>query len=287
MIFKKYLEKAAKEKWAIGQFNISTTEALKGVFVAAAKLKSPIIIGTSEGESQFAGLKETAWLVEFFSEKFKIPAVLNLDHGHSLDYIKEAVKAGYKAIHFDGSKMPLKKNIEITRKVVEYCQPRKVIVEGEVGFIGGSSSVLEKIPKFNEKDLTDPEEAREFIEKTKVDGLAVNVGTLHGLAIKEGNPRVNLKRLTEIREKTKGKVFLVLHGGSGTPEKDIKQALGIGIAKININTELRIAYTNSLRSALKENPKEVVPYKYLPQTVKAVQEVVEKKIKLFKSYNKI
>lgn len=284
MTFKKYLTKAAEENWAIGQFNISNQEALKGVFNAAVKLKSPVIIGTSEGESRFIGLREAAWLVDFLAKKTGVPAVLNLDHGHSLDYIKEAVKAGYGAIHFDGSKMPWQKNVEITQRVVKYCHRRGVIVEGEVGFISGTSSLLKNIPEMKERDLTDPEKAGQFVEKTGVDGLAVNVGTLHGLSVHGVNPRINLTRLAEIKARVGRKAFLVLHGGSGTPKEDIKKALDLGIAKININTELRIAYTDSLRKFLKKNPEEVVPYKYLPQAIKAVEKTVESKIRLFKSH---
>jgi ketose-bisphosphate aldolase len=286
MELRKYLKKAQKEKWAIGQFNTSTFEALSGIFEAAKKLKSPFIVGTSEGESKFIGLERIVALVNSFKKETGLPVVLNLDHGQSLDYIKKAIKAGYKAIHFDGSCLPFKENLKLTKKIAEYCHRRNVIIEGEVGFISGSSEILKKMPKIKKQDLTDPKQAEIFIRETRVDSLAINIGTFHGMKTCDGNPHINLERLKEINKKIGDKAFLVLHGGSGTPEKDIKSAIRLGIAKININTELRVAYTNSLKKAFKENPKQATPYKYLPLVIRAVQGVVEKKIKLFQSDNK-
>ncbi len=278
---------ARKEEWAIGQFNISNLETLRAIVQAGQNLESPLIIGTSEGESRFLGLRQAVALVRASKEETGLLLLLNLDHGKSFDYIKEAADAGYDAVHFDGSKLPLEENIEIAKKVVEYCHKRKIIVEGEIGFIQGSSEVLEKIPEIKEEDLTDPEEAEKFVRETKVDSLAVNVGTFHGIDASGKNPHINLERLEEIRKKIGDKTFLVLHGGSGTPEEDIRKAIKLGIVKININTELRLAYTSALKKAFEENPEETTPYKYLPQAVEAVQKVVENKIKLFGSVKKI
>jgi len=277
---------ARKEEWAIGQFNISNLETLRAIVQAGQNLESPLIIGTSEGESRFLGLRQAVALVRASKEETGLLLLLNLDHGKSFDYIKEAADAGYDAVHFDGSKLPLEENIEIAKKVVEYCHKRKIIVEGEIGFIQGSSEVLEKIPEIKEEDLTDPEEAEKFVRETKVDSLAVNVGTFHGIDASGKNPHINLERLEEIRKKIGDKTFLVLHGGSGTPEEDIRKAIKLGIVKININTELRLAYTSALKKAFEENPEETTPYKYLPQAVEAVQKVVENKIKLFGSQNR-
>jgi len=287
MTIRDYFKKAQKEKWAIGQFNISNLETLRAIIKAAQNLKSPVIIGTSEGESKFIGSKEAVALVGSFRKEYKLPVFLNLDHGKDFDYIKEVIDSGYDAVHFDGSKLSLKENIEMTKKVVEYGHKKKVFVEGEVGFITGASEILKEIPEIREEDLTSPEEALEFIKETKIDSLAINVGTFHGMGVSGKDPNINLKRLKDIKDKVGEKVFLVLHGGSGTQEKDIKEAIELGIVKININTELRAAFTNALGESMKDKPEEITPYKYLPEAIEAVQKIVEDKIKLFGSINKI
>jgi len=283
----KIFKEARKKRFAIGQFNISNLETFQAIIKAGQNLKSPLIIGTSEGESKFLGLKKVVALVKAEREETGLPLILNLDHGKSFDYIRKAADAGYDAVHFDGSELPLKENIKIAKKVVQYCHKRKIIVEGEINFIKGSSKILKKIPEIREKDLTDPKEAQKFVRETEVDSLAVNIGTFHGLDASGRNPHINLGRLGEIRKKIGDKAFLVLHGGSGTPEEDIKNAIKLGITKININTELRVAYTEALKKTLKDNLRETTPYKYLPSVVEAIQKVVEKKIKLFGSANKI
>ncbi|MDO8424876.1 MAG: class II fructose-bisphosphate aldolase [bacterium] len=283
----KILKEAQEERWAVGQFNISNLETLRGIVQAGQNLKSPLIIGTSEGESAFIGLRQVSILVESLREETRLPIFLNLDHGKTFEYIKEAIEAGYEMVHFDGSKLPLAKNIEITKRIVEFCQKKGVSVEGEVGFIPGASQVLESAPEIKEADLTNPDDALKFVRETKVDRLAINIGTFHGIESSGLNPPINLLRLKEIKEKVGDKAFLVLHGGSGTPEEDLKQAVKSGIVKININTDLRLAFTDALKKSLKQNPKESAPYKYLSQAVEAVQRVVENKIRLFGSVNKI
>jgi len=287
MTIRDYFKKAQKEKWAIGQFNISNLEALRAIVKASQSLRSPVIIGTSEGESKFIGLREAVALVSSFRKEYGLPIFLNLDHGKDLDYIKEVIDSGYDAVHFDGSKLGLEENIGITKKVVEYGRKKKVFIEGEVGFIKGTSEILKEIPEIRDEDLTSPEEALKFIKETKVDSLAVNVGTFHGMGVSGKDPKINLKRLKEIKDKLGEKVFLVLHGGSGTQEEDIKEAIELGIVKININTELRSAFTNALGKSMRENPEEIIPYKYLPEAIAAVQKAVEDKIRLFGSANKI
>lgn len=253
----------------MGQFNFSSLEVLKAIISAAAKLRSPFIAGTSEGESRFlGGPKQVVSLVKVLKGKTGIPFFLNLDHGQSLDYIKEAVEAGYSSVHFDGSKLPLKENIALTKKVVQLARKRRVMVEGEVGVIGG--------------DLTEPEEAEKFLRETRVDSLAVNVGTWHGKGKKTG---IDFQRLADIKKIVKN-VPLVLHGGSGVPPAHIRKAIRGGIAKININTELRTAFTAALKKQLAERPEEVTPYKYLPEAILAVERVVGEKIKLFGSRNR-
>ena len=269
---KDYFRIAGKNGWAIGQFNFSNAEILQAIIQAAQKLRSPLILGTSMGECEFFNPQKAVILAEFFRQKTGLPVFLNLDHGKSLDYIKEVIAAGYQAVHFDGSDLPLKKNIETTKKVVAYAQKRNILVEGEVGVIGG--------------ELTNPQDALDFVRQTGVDSLAINIGTLHGINKSGQNPPINLKRLVEIKKKV-GSIPLVLHGGSGTPLKDIRAAVKLGIVKVNFNTELRRAFTNSLKLSFEKNPTEMTPYKYLPQAILSVQKIVEEKIKLLNSVNKI
>jgi len=280
-----YLKKAQRECWAIGQFNFSTLSQLKGIIEAAKKMRAPIILGTSEGESKFLGLRQAVTLRNVFQKETGLSVFLNLDHGKSFEYLKEACDSGYEAVHFDGSKLPIEENIEKTKEVVKHAKKFGILVEGEVGVIGETSKVYEEFG-LKEEDLTNPEEAEKYIKETGVDSLAVSIGTFHGIMVRGENPRINLERLKEIKERT-GDKFLVLHGGSGTPEEDIEKAIELGIVKVNINTELRLAYTNTLKKVLEENPKEIKPYKYLPEVIEAVQKVVEEKIQLFGSSNKI
>ncbi|MFA5355669.1 MAG: class II fructose-bisphosphate aldolase, partial [Candidatus Paceibacterota bacterium] len=252
-----YLKRAKREGWAVGQFNVSNLETMKAVVAASEKEKSPVIVGTSEGESSFLGLKEAVALVKVFKEK-GVSLFLHLDHGKTFDYIKKAVDAGYDSVHFDGSKLPLKENISITKKVMAYCKKRGVQVEGEVGSIGGSSTVLKEIPKLS---LTEAKEAERFVKETKVDSLAVSVGNFHGVS-SSGNPEIDFLRLKEISKAVKD-TPLVLHGGSGIPGQSIKKAIGLGMSKVNVNTDLRVAYTETLRDVLKSG--EIVPYKYMPR----------------------
>lgn len=287
MTLKHYLKKAQKEGWAIGQFNFSTLEQLRGILAAAAKLKSPVILGTSHGESQYLGIKEVVALVEISKVKYGVPAFLNLDHAKDFECIKEAIDYGYPAVHFDGSHLPLEKNIEYAKKVVDYAHKKDVVVEGEVGAIGTESSkIYKKEFKIKESDLTNPDDAQRFIKETGADSLAISIGTFHGIEVSGKNPRIRLKRLEEIREKIRS-TFLVLHGGSGTRNSDIKKAIKLGIVKININTELRIAYAKGLGKNFKKKKMEIAPYKYLPFAIEAVQKKAEEKIKLFGSDNRI
>ena len=283
---KYYLEKARKERWAIGQFNFSDFTQMKAILAAAERMKSPVILGTSEGESKFFGLQEAVALRDVLRGKTGVPVFLNLDHGKSFEYLKEAIDAGYDAVHFDGSELPLEENIKITKEVIKYAKKKGVLVEGEVGRIGTDSSKLysEKF-EIKDEDLTKPAEAKEYVEKTKVNLLAVGIGNFHGIVISGVCPNLMLSLLKEIREKTGG-IALVLHGGSGTPEDDIKEAIKTGIVKININTELRLAFAGNLRRFLDDNPDEIVPYKFLAEAKNSVEKVAERKIELFGSVNK-
>ena len=280
------LEKAQINQYAIGQFNVSTDEQITAVIEAAKNLNSPIIIGTSEGERDFIGIEQIVALVETWQKDANLPIILNADHCKTLESAKQVIDAGYNGIHFDGSELSFNKNIEITSRIVEYAKSvnKNIIVEGELGYLPGGSDIHGEI-KINLKDLTVPEEAKDFVQKTKVDSLAIAVGNIHGMRANALDPHLYLERIKDIK-KAVPNVFLVLHGGSGTPENDLREAIKLGIVKININTEIRLAYREALKNFLEENLSEVKTYKILFPAMEAVKKVVENKIILFGSQNR-
>ena len=287
------MEKAQINGYAIGQFNISTDEQITAAVEAAKKLHAPIIIGTSEGERDFIGVDQAVALVKTWREETlptgrqaELPIILNADHCKDFNSAKEVIDAGYDSVHFDGSKLPFKENIEITKRVVEYAKSvnPSIVVEGELGYLPGGSDIHKEVT-INISDLTEPEEAEEFVKKTGVDALAVAVGNIHGMKAEGYDSHLYLNRLKEIR-KIVPNVFLVLHGGSGTPRDDLKKAIELGVVKININTEIRVAYRNALKQFLEANLDEVKPYKILSPAMEAVKSVVMDKIKLFGSENR-
>jgi len=281
---REYIKEAEKKEVAIGHFNISNLEALHGIYNAAKKLNLPVVIGLSEGEESFVGKEEAVALIRAIREKDNYPIFLNADHHYGFDSIKLAVDAGYDSAIIDAVKLPLEENITLTKKCVDYAKSlnREVLIEAELGFIGTSSKLLDEIPEgVSEVTMTKPEDAKYFVEKTGIDLLAPSVGNVHGM-VKGGNPRLDIKRIKEIRE-TCG-VPLVLHGGSGISDEDFTNAIKAGISIIHINTEIRVAYREALEKYLKENPKEVAPYKILQPAVDAIEKVVEARLKLFNHY---
>ncbi len=281
MKIKSILKKAEKEKKAVGQFNFSDYSQLKGIIAAIQKTGYPAILGNSEKEADFIGLETAVALRDLFRKQNKISVFLNLDHGKSEFIVKKACRIGYDMVHFDGSSLSLKENIKRTKKIVRYARKYNVLVEGEVGVLGTESSKLYKEDfKIEEKNLTDPKEAEIFVKETGIDYLAVSIGNFHGMKIKGKNPKIQIERLKEIKKRI-GNKFIVLHGGSGIPDSDIKKAIKEGIVKININTEIRKVFTEKLRETLNSNKEEIVPYKYFPPVINEVQKKVENKIKLF------
>ena len=283
---KYYYQKARKEGWALPQFNFSCAEQLQGIVQAAVRLKAPLLVGTSEGDSGFLGKAQAVALVGAHRKETKIPIYLNFDHGKSLESVKEAIGAGYDAVHFDGSSYSFKENVAITKRVVVLARKRRIsVVEGEFAEIPGKHSTFHKgkAPKLGKDSFTDPKEANEFVEKTGVDSLAVLIGTVHGMYAE--NPRLDIERLREIKKHAT--CFMVLHGGSGTPSQDLLRAVKTGVVKVNISTELRGAFINTLRATLKEMPNEITPYKILPKSVEAVQKVAEHHLQFLGSANKI
>ena len=281
------MEKAHIGRYAIGQFNVSTDEQITAIIEAAKNLNSPVIIGTSEGERNFIGVEQIVALVNSWQKETDLPIILNADHCKTFESVKEAIDAGYDSVHFDGSELPFDENIYITKRIVEYAKSvnPNIIVEGELGYLPGSSEIHGEV-KINIKDLTIPEEARDFVRKTGIDSLAIAIGNIHGMKADATDPHLYLDRLEDIR-RTVPNVFLVLHGGSGTPENDIREAIKLGIVKININTEIRLAYREALKNFLEENLDELKTYKILSPAMEAVKKVVENKIILFGSKNRV
>lgn len=292
MLPREVLKSAQMGKYAVGSFNFSTAEILKAIVLAAKELNAPIIVSTSEGEANFVGIREAAALADAWRAATKLPIILNLDHGKDMEIIKKAIAAGYNAIHFDGTKLAYEENVRQTKLVVDYIRSaektfdRQIIVEGELGYLRGSSALHHELLEIKEEDLTGPEQAKDFLEKTGVDSLAVVIGNAHGIFLKN-EEKLNLLRLQEIKSEIGNNAFLVLHGGSGISTDDIKKAIGIGIVKVNINTELRIAYKDALEEELEKQPEETTPYKIMQPSFEAVKKVVEDKIKLFGSGGKI
>ena len=273
-LLKYFFSKAKKEKWAIGQFNFSTLEQFKAIINVAKRLKSPVILGTSENEANFFGLEEAITLRNLYRKRFPY-IYLNLDHGKDVNLIKKAINLGYDCVHFDGSGLDFQENIKITKKIVKYAHKKGCLVEGEIKSIQGSSEVHNRLPK--EILVEDIEKAKEFVKKTEVDSLAINIGNLHGVYTKP--IRLNINHLKEIKKVIP--VFLVLHGGSGTSKKDIKEAIKNGVVKINVNTELRKAWRENLEKSLKKHKETIKPYNILPEVILRIEKVIEKKIKLF------
>ncbi|KKT22631.1 tagatose-bisphosphate aldolase [Candidatus Wolfebacteria bacterium GWA1_42_9] len=288
MSLREVIKDAESRHVAIGHFNVSDLAALKGIFLAAREINIPIIIGVSEGEREFIGTRQVADLVKSLRNEFDFPIFLNADHTHSLDKIKEAVKAGFNAVLFDAGQKSLEENIQLTKEVINFVksynasQKTDVLVEGELGYIGGGSVILERIPEgvtIKKEDLTQPEEAKRFVLETGIDFLAPAVGNLHGMFADAPDPNLDIERIREIKEAAG--VPLVLHGGSGISGDQFKLAIGAGISVIHINTELRVAWKRGLDLAFLSHPNEIVPYKILPEAVHEIEKVVLDKLRIF------
>lgn len=278
------LEKVDSDRVAIGHFNISDLVTLKAVFDAARDLKVPVIVGVSEGERQFMGVRQVAALVKSLREEYDYPIFLNADHTHSLAKALEAAKAGFDWIVFDVSTLPFEENVRQTKSAVEALKGLRpdILVEGEIGDIGSGSEIHEKAPDLK-KGLTSPVEAKQFVEETRIDTLAPAVGNMHGMlesmVAGETRKRLDIERIRAIKSATR--IFMTLHGASGTEDDDLRAAIAAGITVVHINTEVRLAWRRGFDAALKEQPDEIVPYKLLPPVVQSVKDVVTARLVLF------
>ena len=278
------LQKAQQSRKAIGHFNISDLALLKAVFAAARELNVPVIVGLSEGEREFVGVRAIAAVVRSLRDEFDFPIFLNADHTHSLAKGLDVAKAGFDSIVFDMSALPFEENIRQTKQAVAALKTihPAMLVEGEIGDIGTGSEIHEQAPDLS-KGLSTPEEAKHFVQTTGVDILAPAVGNMHGMLKSmvrgETKKHLDIARIAEIKQAAQ--VFLTLHGGSGTDDQDFRKAIAAGINIVHINTELRVAWRKGLERGLAEHPDEVVPYKILPPAVDAVKEVVLSRLRLF------
>ncbi len=285
---KQFFEEAEKKRYAIGQFNVSTADQMRAIMKVVKELRSPVIIGTSEGECAFIGARQAVKLCEAYEEA-GVSVILNADHTYkdvkdikNLDTIQALLDAGYNSIHFDGSVLPLKENVQWTKQVVVMCKEKDlgISVEGELGFLPGASQISQEKVEIKPEYLTNPKQALEFVEATGIDRLAVSVGNSHGISFQED--RLDIDRIAAIKKAVGSRAVLVLHGGSGIPDEQIRAAIERGIRKININTELRVAFHDALKATLVGSD-QTTPYKFLPPAMDAVARVVEGKIKLFGS----
>ncbi len=282
MTYSEIIKSAREQKKAIGHFNTSNLEILKGIIEAAKELSVPVIIGASETERDFIGIPQIVALVKTYKDQ-GVTVFLNADHTYSFERVKEAVDAGFDSVIFDGAKLSLDENIRITKQCVDYVKSKypNVLIEGELGYIGTSSKLLDTIPEgasVGDKMLTTPEDAKRFVEETGVDLFAPAVGNIHGMLKDMSDPRLNIGRIKEISEVVG--VPLVLHGSSGNNKEDIQNAIENGVAIVHMSTEIRVAYKNALKRSLNESD-EVAPYKLAETAVLAVKDLVKEKIQIF------
>ena len=265
--------KKAKKGQAIGHFNVHNTEFIQGIVAGAEKMQVPVILGVTEPPLKYMGIEYAVSAAQTASEVNSIPICLHVDHGRDLDLIFEAIESGFSSVMYDGSLLPIEENIENTLKVVNKAKPAGVSVEAELGKLKGIEDGIES----QNNDLTDPEQAQYFVEKTNIDALAVAIGTAHGFY--DGEPKIDFERLKAIKKVID--VPLVLHGGSGVPDSSVRKAISIGIKKANVGTALKAASANAIKKVFAENPEEIEVVNYMDAARKAITEKVIEKIKLF------
>ena len=272
------LQAARNGGYAVGAFNLNNMEISALIVEAAEEERSSVIIQASQGALKYAGIEYIAGLARIAAEKATVPVALNLDHGTSFSQVVQCIRHGFTAVMIDGSKLPFEENIAIVQKVVEVAHPNNVSVEAELGKIGGVEDDI--VVSDREATFTDPDEAAEFAERTKCDALAIAIGTAHGLY--KGEPKLDFERLREIRRR---RMPLVLHGASGVPDHAIAIARQY-VSKINIDTELRVAFSKAIVDHLKEHPNEIDPRRVIGPAKAAMKEVARAKMRLFGSAGK-
>ena len=277
---KDMLEKADNGKYAVPHFNINNLEWTRFILEECENLKTPVIIGVSEGGGRYmGGFKTVADMVKNLISYLNItvPVALHLDHGSSYESCVDAIDSGFTSVMIDASKHSIEENIKITKQVVDYAHAKNVTVEAEVGAIGGEEDGVA-----NELAYAKVEDAVKLVQETGIDFLAPALGSVHG--IYKGEPKLDFERMVKIHELVK--LPLVLHGGSGIPDELIKKAISCGICKININTELQIAWGVGVRKFLNEDNKVYDPRKIIKSGENSMKEMIKEKVTLFGSDNK-
>ena len=278
------LTELEKQGAGLGHFNVSDLVTLKAVIAAAADTGFPVLVGASEGEREFFGARQLAVVVKSLREETGLPVFLNADHTHSLAKALEAANAGFDSVGIDFSALPFDQNVARTTEAVQAIKAVNpaILAEGEVGDIGTGSEIKD-IAQGDFKNLTTPEQARQFVVATGIDILAPAVGNMHGMlkSMVQGKAKkhLDLERIAQIKQSAG--VYLTLHGGSGTDDEHFRRAIAAGINIVHINTELRVAWRKSLDESLARDPNDVVPYKLLRPVVDAVKEVVSSRLRLF------
>lgn len=290
--------------YAVGAFNTSNLEITRAIMEAAGGLRSPVIVATSQSAIKYAGYGNIRAMVENLAEEHGVDASLHLDHGTDEKIIGACIEHGWTSVMIDGSHLPFEENVEVTRSVVELAGPHGISVEAELGRLMGVEDEISVAE--GEATYTDPKEAEAFVERTGCDSLAVAIGTSHGAYKFKGEPKLAIDRLRAIADVVP--VPLVLHGASavppdvlelarrygadlpgakGVPPESIREAIGHGIAKINIDTDLRLAFTGSIRQILAEKPEVFDPRKILGAAIEGMRQVIEAKMQLFGSAGRL
>ncbi len=281
---REYLTEARTNNAALGHFNIGTFEMATAVINAGKATGLPVVVGVSEGERDVFGTKAIAAIIHEFKAETGHPIFLNADHTYSVERVKEAIDAGFDSVIFDGAQLPIEENIEKAKECVAYAKAsgRDVLIEGEIGFIGVGSQIIDAVPDgaaVTEDMMTTAEEAKRFVDETGVDLLAPAVGNVHGMLRAGNDPRLSISRIKEIADAVS--VPLVLHGGSGTTDEDYRDGIKAGIRLIHVSTELRRAYRQALMQSLSEHQGELAPYKYIRPAAQAVEALVAARLGLF------
>ncbi|MDF1534476.1 MAG: class II fructose-1,6-bisphosphate aldolase [Methanosarcinaceae archaeon] len=276
---KEVLDLANKGGYAVGAFNINNMEIAQAVVTTASEMNAPVILAASQGAISYAGIEYLEAIAKVAASKTNTPVTLHLDHGTDFNVILQCIRHGFTSVMIDGSHLPFAENIALTKRVVEVAHPCGVSVEAELGRLVG----VEDNISVDEKDVifTHPDEAAQFVEETDVDSLAVAIGSAHG--IYKGEPNLDFDRLEKIDKKVD--IPLVLHGASGIPEESIKKAVKLGINKINIDTELRLAFRDAVRKVVTETDA-YDPRKICGPARDAMKEIVKYKIGIFGSEGK-
>jgi len=274
------LQKAEEGGYAVGAFNCNNMEIVQAIIAAAEAEKSPVIMQASQGAIKYAGIEYITAMASIAADNASVPVALHLDHGTSFEQVMMCIRKGFSSVMIDGSKLPFEENIALTKRVIDVARAVGVSVEAELGKIGGTEDDIH----VDDKDafFTNPDEAREFVERTGVDALAVAIGTAHGQY--KGVPELDYPRLEKIRSLVK--IPIVLHGSSGVPDAAITQAIKLGVRKVNIDTNIREAFVQACRDVLNKDAEEIDPRKVMGPARDAATEIIREKIRLFGSSGK-